>query len=392
MKKITLLSLIVFTITSQAQNKLLSSIIENYNGSSWQKYAGHNYEYDSNNNLISETFLFWNYVEWVIEDKTNYTYDANNKVTEVLYQEWNNVTKQFEKPQKEIYTYSDYVGGKITEKLFQKWENSQWVNDGKFIFGYDSNNLLNAGLGHSWDGTQWILDDREYFFYSGNQLTSSITETRVGVPFQKDYRSTYSYYNNKITSYQGENWIDGAWSLRVNTAYLFDANGNRIRNTSIYSSTTYKEEYDYDNLSLMASFAHPFKDKTGLDYLFESFPYVNKLLSSTQYYFDTVSSSFKPNSRTTYNYNNNIVLSNEQLEIPKTTILVFPNPTTSKLNLAISNDLTIDKIVIVDSNGKMVMQQNQNVSQVNVENLAAGLYIIEAFSGKDKFTSKFVKK
>lgn len=45
MKKITLLMFIVFwAIALQAQNKLLSSIDEYYDGTSWQIYAGNNYD------------------------------------------------------------------------------------------------------------------------------------------------------------------------------------------------------------------------------------------------------------------------------------------------------------------------------------------------------------
>ncbi|HEY6142759.1 MAG TPA: T9SS type A sorting domain-containing protein [Flavobacterium sp.] len=73
-------------------------------------------------------------------------------------------------------------------------------------------------------------------------------------------------------------------------------------------------------------------------------------------------------------------------------ISVYPNPTTSILNLNFSNALIIDKVVIIDILGKKILQQESNTTQINVEKLAAGLYIIEAYSGNEKFTSKFVKK
>ena len=73
-------------------------------------------------------------------------------------------------------------------------------------------------------------------------------------------------------------------------------------------------------------------------------------------------------------------------------ITVFPNPTTSIVNLNFPNTVTIDKVAINDITGKIVLQQDQNTAQINVEKLATGLYIIEMFSGNEKFTSKFVKK
>ncbi len=69
-----------------------------------------------------------------------------------------------------------------------------------------------------------------------------------------------------------------------------------------------------------------------------------------------------------------------------------PNPTASILNLNFSNDVIIDKIMVIDMSGKTVLQQNQNFTQINVEKLAKGLYIIEVHSQNGKFSSKFVKE
>jgi len=73
-------------------------------------------------------------------------------------------------------------------------------------------------------------------------------------------------------------------------------------------------------------------------------------------------------------------------------ISVFPNPTRSQLTIHPSNNAIIDKVTITDLMGKVVLVQSGNTTQVNVEQLASGLYILEAFSGEEKFTSKFVKE
>lgn len=87
--------LILFTMTLQGQNKLLSSIEEYYDGSTWENIQGSNYEYDSHNNLIIQTYFSWN-LDWEISMKVNYTYNVNNKVTEDLYQFWNSTSNQLE--------------------------------------------------------------------------------------------------------------------------------------------------------------------------------------------------------------------------------------------------------------------------------------------------------
>ncbi len=73
------------------------------------------------------------------------------------------------------------------------------------------------------------------------------------------------------------------------------------------------------------------------------------------------------------------------------TISVFPNPTRDMVNIQPLNHVSIDKIIITDLAGKIVLEQTQNSTQVNVEPLASGLYIIEVVSGEEVFVSKFMK-
>jgi hypothetical protein len=72
-------------------------------------------------------------------------------------------------------------------------------------------------------------------------------------------------------------------------------------------------------------------------------------------------------------------------------ILIFPNPTSSILYFQTQNNATIDKIVITDLTGKKVLEQ-RNANQVNVANLAQGLYVVEAFYSEYKWVSKFIKE
>lgn len=76
----------------------------------------------------------------------------------------------------------------------------------------------------------------------------------------------------------------------------------------------------------------------------------------------------------------------------KSDLKVFPNPTTVLLTIQNPNNIAIDKISITDLAGKTVRQQEQNATQINVEQLASGMYILQAYSGEEKYTSKFLKK
>ena len=73
-------------------------------------------------------------------------------------------------------------------------------------------------------------------------------------------------------------------------------------------------------------------------------------------------------------------------------VVVYPNPTSTLLTVQNNNNAVIDCITITDLMGKVVLTQTTNTNQVNVAPLASGTYFLEATSGKDQFTTKFVKE
>jgi streptogramin lyase len=76
---------------------------------------------------------------------------------------------------------------------------------------------------------------------------------------------------------------------------------------------------------------------------------------------------------------------NEQLKL-------YPNPTNSILNLSINDGIKIDKITIVDITGKVILEQTENLSTINVEKLSKGIYIVIAYAGDKKYQEKFIKE
>lgn len=76
----------------------------------------------------------------------------------------------------------------------------------------------------------------------------------------------------------------------------------------------------------------------------------------------------------------------------KTPIKLFPNPTNSILYLSINDGIILNKVTIVDITGKVVLVQTDNLSTINVEKLAKGIYILIAYSGDKKYQEKFIKE
>ncbi|MGK0413599.1 MAG: hypothetical protein ACJA1B_001807 [Polaribacter sp.] len=100
--------------------------------------------------------------------------------------------------------------------------------------------------------------------------------------------------------------------------YTYDTNGNLITNKEFYVTngsfvTGSEATATFDTAELMSSYIHPFKDKTGIDYLIDPNGIVNKILTK----------SGGDSDRTTYNYGE-ATASNKDFNL--IAFSVHPNP------------------------------------------------------------------
>ena len=142
-----------------------------------------------------------------------------------------------------------------------------------------------------------------------------------------------------------------------------------------------KTEYIYDFSSFMSNFIHPFNDKTGFDYFIVDFPYVNKLLSTNGFIFNSLTNSFEINNKTTYNYDNAIVLSNEQFEIENKKIIAFPNPAKSYIEISGLDKSENYKIYTVSGIevDKVTVSDNE---KIDIQKLSNGFYFLKFNKGR----------
>jgi hypothetical protein len=71
---------------------------------------------------------------------------------------------------------------------------------------------------------------------------------------------------------------------------------------------------------------------------------------------------------------------------------IYPNPVRDILQIQNDKNLAIDYITVSDLSGKKIYEQQTGLNQIDVENLAGGMYILEAFSGEKRYQQKFIKQ
>ena len=384
MRKFLLLMLPAIAFSLQSQTKLVSSVEEEYDGSSWVITYGTDYEYDNNNNLTTEIYYNWNGTAWVDEYKETRTYDINNKVVEEVIYMWDGIS-QYDSVEKTVFTYNSL--GLVIQSNEYLWDGTQWVKSKKDYI-YDNNKMSKIEESH-YDGTQFILSERKTLTYIGNYLSEKLLEWNNGIQWITSSRYLFTYdSNNKLENRKFETYDGSNWTELVVVNYELDASFNRLRESyNVEGINAGKLEYEYDLSAQMSSFAHPFKDNSGLDYLLEDFPYVNKILSSTSFDYDVPSATYNATERITYNYNNHIVLNTEDFKEIQN-IVLYPNPANDYLQ--ITGITKSETIAVYDMLGvkafELVVKEND---QVNIQNLSKGMYLMKFENGN---TLKFLKK
>jgi uncharacterized protein len=69
---------------------------------------------------------------------------------------------------------------------------------------------------------------------------------------------------------------------------------------------------------------------------------------------------------------------------------VYPNPTNGLISLA--TDEKINNVKLIDISGKLIMNLNQNVSQINISDLKNGFYFLVIESDKGSISKKIIKQ
>jgi hypothetical protein len=85
---------------------------------------------------------------------------------------------------------------------------------------------------------------------------------------------------------------------------------------------------------------------------------------------------------------NNSTLSIEEFDTNKDNFIIFPNPSNDKINWL--NEFGINRIIIYNLLGEVILDKTVNSSIIDISYLEKGVYIVKGISDKSIYSSKFI--
>lgn len=352
-----------YSYTYDAANNPVATVIDAWDGSAWANSTKESMVYDSNNNRTSEASLSWNGSAWENSAQYFFTYNATNKTTEEWRQQGNGTT--WENDFKHFLTYD--ANDNILTDGRQVWDKptSTWVNETRTLATYDASNLITKKEAQSWNNNAWVTFIEFYYTYDSNKnLVEQLQKSSQGANQVYD---TYSYDgNNNLVHRVHQNWTGTAWKNQYQYFYEYDGHKNNTLGKSEFWNgtgwipyTLSLENYDQDNFIKTSS--ERIWNKTG-----------TKIAGgdSTTFYYHIGTTQVKE-----------MISANNQLKI-------YPNPTSGNFKILLENKQAIINAEIYNMKGELIRRGSD--SEYNINNEAAGIYLLKVITGNQLFMQRIV--
>lgn len=307
----------------------------------WQDFSKTDYEYDGSNNLVIKTDQTYNFGTMVYTNsvRTMYVYTGANLSSETK-QFWNAGSGTWVNDSRELYEYS---GTDMSQQTDQEWNagTSNWVNREQTEITYGSPGYPSQTIIKEWNlGTSiWEFDERIDYTYQTNRISEALGYDYIGGTWVLDFRTVFTYVNNLATEilYQerdGTEWVNVDRVLNT-----YDANGNNI--------VMIAEDWD------------------------------------------TTDMAWEPVHKIETDYSLVLPFSLSTDDFKKEQFVVYPNPATDIINITYFQP--IEKMELFDVSGKKLMS-SYNVSQLNVESLKSGMYVLKVYDKSSSSTKRIMVK
>ncbi|MCX6231501.1 MAG: T9SS type A sorting domain-containing protein [Bacteroidetes bacterium] len=417
--------------TSNTQYKRIIQIFNNYGKKSvetneiWQNNSWINstklsYTYNVSGNLLTNIYEIWQNNNWIYQSRNSYTYyDTNANPNNLLVEFFvNNTWVNF---QKVFYTYN--TNKNLIRELTMNWNNTEWHDGSLDTLTYDTNGRLHSKLRKLWQNP-WANEEQYIYTYDTNgNIITKLYEEYMNTYNADRYTYTYDTSGNMLSSIQ-EEWYNYYWKNSNKIVYTYDTVGNLLTNfTFLWENMIWKDNYklfytydannnlineEYNQLyNNVYSFRYTFTyDTTGNSIAGKSELWQNNswvlspVLVDNLYVFSNKNIIYKvnwyPEYLVRYEASFGTISTGIKENNDINTFMIYPNPATSSLtiNLRQLTMLQNTKVYIYDIQGKLLLQQaiSQPQTELDIEQFAKGIYVVNIKNDKHTLVSKFVKE
>lgn len=318
----------------------------NYIDEIWENFVIITSEYGENKEWKKQIFKIWNKDKENFENKSKYfyTYENNNIVKSESFT-WDLGSEQWIPKYLSNYSYNE--DGNRELSIYQKWnaEENKWVNSDKYVYSYNSLNLLKESISQYWGDSFW------------------------------DYSTKNSYEYNSVgkrTLSLNEEWADSTWVNKEKITYKYK--------DDIHISEHSQFIWETDSLKWIPTS----KDLTNYD------NYYNKIETISLVDFSSTGELHK-NRKNIYTWSQFEVSGTSESEI--NSINIYPNPTRDFFIIAGLNNAEVHSIRIYNLSGKLVKSINGLTNNfVDIKSLNKGLYFVKLTTKTGVITRKLIKQ
>lgn len=234
-------------ITYTAQDKIESTTILFWIGTSWTNTSKTVYSYDGSGNNDVTTNYGPNGAGWLENSRTVMTYNSSDLITERIYQSGN--TSSWTNTSRVVYTYSE---DKITEDYYD-WNVTEWSTtiNTRTVSNYNSTLLIDITTLIDNSG---VLENQglSTYIYNGNNLDIVTYYSWDGSVWVASSRSRFTFdVNNTIIELIFELWSSPDWVSSQKSVYFSSEAALNISSNNLLKGKVYPNPFNNElNISL----------------------------------------------------------------------------------------------------------------------------------------------
>lgn len=377
----------------------------------WQNKQLLEYERNDFGNIVLSQTKDFDVINsnWVFVEKTEYVRNGNSIITKRTKSTFSKTLNEWMYVDKQEYFLDNHDNDTLSISSTWDEDTSSWRNNLKTIKLFNENNMIVLDLDNLWsdDLNDWYLDNKIENYYN----TFGEIDTIIRSKWYREYEFWYGtskqfrYYNeNKVLIYvlnQGYDLVYEYWYNRSRVMWEYEIGYDVFiidewENNAWYGRSRTENTFNEQGKLVLQMGYRRGTVETGWDIIFRTNitygEHGGRLMSQSEsnYY----NAGWVLGSKSYYYYSE-YILPSAIPEYNQIEFKVYPNPCNKQLNLEFEN-LNNEKVEfkIYSILGKVVDEgilDPVDINSINVSHLENGFYMIQAISGKKKYSGKFIK-